>query len=130
RPGGVYGPGDYGGCLDGALELVDYPARRDEQRAARKDGRLYGIGLACCVEPSISNMGYVTLALTAEARAAGLPKSGNAEGATVSISPLGGITVLIGATPQGQGHATVAAQVAADALGADPAAGGGLAGVG
>ena len=64
-------------------------ARRLRRRGARssarraKDGRLYGIGIACCVEPSISNMGYVTLALTAEERAAGLPKSGNAEGATV-----------------------------------------------
>ena len=118
--GGLYDAGDYEGCLGDALELVDYEARREEQRTARKDGRLYGIGIACCVEPSISNMGYVTLALTPEERAAGLPKSGNAEGATVAISPLGGITVLIGTTPQGQGHATVAAQVAADALGVEP----------
>jgi 2-furoyl-CoA dehydrogenase large subunit len=118
--GGLYDSGDYEGCLDDALELVGYESRRDEQREARKDGRLYGIGIACCVEPSISNMGYVTLALTAEERAAGLPKSGNAEGATVAISPLGGITVLIGTTPQGQGHATVAAQVAAEALGVRP----------
>jgi 2-furoyl-CoA dehydrogenase large subunit len=118
--GGLYDSGDYQGCLDDALELVGYESRREEQREARKDGRLYGIGIACCVEPSISNMGYVTLALTAEERAAGLPKSGNAEGATVAISPLGGITVMIGTTPQGQGHATVAAQVAAEALGVKP----------
>jgi 2-furoyl-CoA dehydrogenase large subunit len=65
-------------------------------------------------------MGYITLAQTAEERAAGLPKSGNAEGATVSISPLGGITVRIGTTPQGQGHETVCAQVVADALGVSP----------
>jgi 2-furoyl-CoA dehydrogenase large subunit len=118
--GGLYDSGDYEGCLDDALELVGYEARREEQRAARDEGRLYGIGLACCVEPSISNMGYVTLALTATERAAGLPKSGNAEGATVAVSPLGGITVLVGTTPQGQGHATVAAQVVAAALGVSP----------
>jgi 2-furoyl-CoA dehydrogenase large subunit len=118
--GSLYDSGDYEGCLDDALELVRYDERREEQRAARAEGRLYGIGIACCVEPSISNMGYVTLALPAETRAAGLPKSGNAEGATVAISPLGGITVLIGTTPQGQGHATVAAQVVADALGVAP----------
>ncbi len=118
--GGLYDSGDYEGCLDDALELVGYEERRAEQRAAREEGRLYGIGLACCVEPSISNMGYVTLALTAEERAAGLPKSGNAEGATVAISPLGGITVLVGTTPQGQGHETVCAQVVADALGVRP----------
>jgi 2-furoyl-CoA dehydrogenase large subunit len=116
--GSLYDSGDYEACLDDALELVRYEERREEQRTARADGRLYGIGIACCVEPSISNMGYVTLALPAETR--GLPKSGNAEGATVAISPLGGITVLIGTTPQGQGHATVAAQVVADALGVAP----------
>ena len=118
--GGLYDSGDYEGCLDDALGLVRYEERRDEQQAAREEGRLYGIGIACCVEPSISNMGYVTLAFTAEERARALPKSGNAEGATVAISPLGGITVLIGTTPQGQGHATVAAQVAADTLGVNP----------
>ena len=118
--GSLYDAGDYEGCLDDALGLVRYDERRAEQRAARADGRLLGIGLACAVEPSISNMGYITLAQTAEQRAAGLPKSGNAEGATVGISPLGGITVRIGTTPQGQGHETVCAQIVADALGIAP----------
>ncbi len=73
------------------------------------------------VEPSISNMGYITLAQTAEERSQGLPKSGNAEAATVSVSPIGGITVQVATTPQGQGHATVCAQIVADALGVEPA---------
>ena len=50
--------------------------------AARAEGRLAGVGLACVVEPSISNMGYITLAQTAVERAPALPKSGNAEGAS------------------------------------------------
>ena len=49
-----------------------------------------------------------------------LPKSGNAEGASVAIDPLGGITVRLGTTPQGQGHRTVCAQVVADELGCAP----------
>jgi 2-furoyl-CoA dehydrogenase large subunit len=118
--GSLYDPGDYLGCLDDALELVRYDERREEQRAGRADGRLLGLGIACGVEPSVSNMGYITLAQTAEQRAAGLPKSGNAEGATVSVSPLGGITVRIGTTPQGQGHETVCAQIVAEALGVTP----------
>ena len=118
--GGLYDSGDYEACLDRALEAGRYAERRDEQRVARANGRLVGIGLACVVEPSISNMGYITLANTAEERARGLPKSGNAEGATVIVSPLGGITVRIGTTPQGQGHATVCAQIVADALGVAP----------
>jgi 2-furoyl-CoA dehydrogenase large subunit len=118
--GGLYDSGDYAACLERALELGRYEERRREQRSDRAAGRRLGLGLACVVEPSISNMGYVTLAQTAEERAAGLPKSGNAEGATVSVSPLGGVSVRVGTTPQGQGHATVCAQVVADVLGIRP----------
>ena len=91
--------------------------------ARASEGRLVGVGLACVVEPSISNMGYITLAQTAVERAQTAPKSGNAEGALVIVSPLGGVTVRLGTTPQGQGHRTVVAQVVADELGVD--AGGG-----
>ena len=78
----------------------------------------FWIGLACVVEPSVSNMGYITLVQTAEDRAAaGLPKSGNAEGVTIAMGAQGGVTLRITTTPQGQGHRTVAAQVAADVLG-------------
>ena len=72
------------------------PLRRRCARGSRRrapEGRLAGIGLACVVEPSISNMGYITLAQTADERARTLPKSGNAEGASIAIDPLGGITV-------------------------------------
>ncbi|MEX0850713.1 MAG: xanthine dehydrogenase family protein molybdopterin-binding subunit [Gaiellaceae bacterium] len=116
--GGIYDSGDYEACLDDALELAGYEERRAEAVSARARGRLVGVGLACVVEPSISNMGYVTLAEPAGER--GLPKSGNAEGCTISISPLGGITVQLPTTPQGQGHRTVAAQVVADILGVAP----------
>ena len=118
--GARYDSGDYEACLHQALELARYGEWRAEQRAARADGRLVGIGLACVVEPSISNMGYITLAQTAAERAATLPKSGNVEGATVSVSPLGGVTVRVATTPQGQGHATACSQIVADALGIGP----------
>ncbi len=118
--GALYDSGDYAACLDHALELADYEALRARVATARADGRLAGIGLACIVEPSISNMGYITLAQTADERALTLPKSGNAEGASVSINPLGGITVRLATTPQGQGHRTVCAQVVADTLGCTP----------
>jgi 2-furoyl-CoA dehydrogenase large subunit len=115
--GALYDSGDYEACLDDALELGNWDGRREEAAAARVAGRLVGVGLACVVEPSISNMGYITLAQTAVERAETLPKSGNAEGALVQVNPLGGITVRLGTTPQGQGHRTVCAQVVADELG-------------
>jgi 2-furoyl-CoA dehydrogenase large subunit len=118
--GSLYDSGDYGACLDKALELTDYDSLRRRVDEARAEGRLAGIGLACIVEPSISNMGYITLAQTADERARALPKSGNAEGASIAIDPLGGIVVRLATTPQGQGHRTVCAQVVADVLGCAP----------
>ena len=118
--GAVYDSGDYHACLERALELAGYAELRAEQARARTEGRLLGIGLACIVEPSVSNMGYITLVQSAEERAGGLPKSGSAEGVTIAMGPHGGVTLRITTTPQGQGHRTVAAQVAADVLGLAP----------
>jgi len=118
--GSLYDSGDYEACLDRALELARYDELRENVERARSEGRRAGIGLACVVEPSISNMGYITLAQTAVERAGQPAKSGNAEGASVSIDPLGGISVRLGTTPQGQGHRTVCAQVVADELGCAP----------
>ncbi|MGA7778349.1 MAG: molybdopterin cofactor-binding domain-containing protein [Paraburkholderia sp.] len=95
-------------------ELV---ARRD---AARKEGRLYGIGFAAIVEPSVSNMGYITTVMPAEARKKAGPKNGAIASATVSVDLLGGVVVTVASTPAGQGHMTVCAQVVADVLGLDP----------
>ncbi len=124
--GGLYDSGDYAACLDDALEAADYAGHRSRQAhrgrsgAAREGRRRLGVGLACVVEPSISNMGYISLAETVEDRRKGWPKSGNAEGATLAMNPLGGVTVRLSTVPQGQGHRTVAAQVAADVLGLRP----------
>jgi 2-furoyl-CoA dehydrogenase large subunit len=88
--------------------------------AARAQGRLYGIGFATIVEPSISNMGYITTVLPKEARAKAGPKNGAIASATVGIDPLGGINVVIASAPAGQGHRTVCSQVVADVFGVQP----------
>jgi 2-furoyl-CoA dehydrogenase large subunit len=118
--GAVYDSGDYPACFEKALSLSRYREVRAEQaerRAGAGDGRRLGVGLACVVEPSASNMGYITLTRTAEERAAGPPMDGNAETVTIAMSPDGGVQVGFTSTPQGQGHRTVAAQIVADAVG-------------
>ena len=112
------------GNYQGALELVEQTgelqklfARREQARA---EGRIYGIGFAAIVEPSMSNMGYISTVLTPEARAKAGPKNGAIASATVSIDPLGGVTVVVASAPAGQGHRTVCAQVVADVLGLHP----------
>jgi 2-furoyl-CoA dehydrogenase large subunit len=120
--GGVYDSGDYGACFERALELARYDALRQEQRTSRTStaSRRVGVGLACVVEPSASNMGYITLVDTPERRAATLPKDGNAETVSIAMDPGGGVSVAFTSTPQGQGHRTVASGIVADALGVRP----------
>ncbi len=88
----VYDSGNYPKLLELTLEkLGDVPTL---ERSA--GSRLFGVGVACCVESS----GF-----------------GKGEPARLNLSKDGTIELYIGSTPQGQGHQTMAAQVAADRLG-------------
>jgi 2-furoyl-CoA dehydrogenase large subunit len=118
--GATLDSGDFGATLDAAVRdggLKELYERRDAARAA---GRFYGIGFAAVIEPSVSNMGYITAALTPEERRRAGPKNGAQATATITVDPLGAVSVQIASTPQGQGHRTVLAQVIADALGLKP----------
>lgn len=119
-PGALLDSGDYSAGIEiGAREggLADLKRRRV---AARAEGRLYGIGYAAVVEPSVSNMGYITTVLTAAERRKAGPKNGAQATATVAIDPVGAVSVHIASVPQGQGHRTVISQVIADVFGIAP----------
>jgi aerobic carbon-monoxide dehydrogenase large subunit len=91
-----YDSGNYEPVLDMALEAIGYKAFREEQAAARLQGRHLGIGVACYVEGT------------------GI---GPYEGAKVHVQSNGKVSVATGIGTQGQGHFTVLAQIAADQLG-------------
>ena len=120
--GGVYDSGDYAKAFQLALDMFGYQEKREQQRQARRDGRLVGIGISTGVDPSVSNMGYLTVALDPDVRRRPdyLPKSGAMETATVKMDPLGKVTVFLCTTPQGQGHETIISQIVADELGITP----------
>src|SRR5688572_5663608 len=99
-----YDSGDYEGALAKALELSGYQKLRDEQKKARDNGKLIGIGLSSYVE------------ICALGPSQAMP-AGGWESATVRIEPTGKVTVLTGASPHGQGQETSFAQIAADELG-------------
>lgn len=118
--GGLLDSGNYEEAVrlattDGRYE--DLLRRRQEARAA---GKIYGIGITAVVEPSVSNMGYIATALTADERRKAGPKNGAHASATVAIDPLGTVTVSAASLPQGQGQATVLKQVIADVFGLEP----------
>jgi 2-furoyl-CoA dehydrogenase large subunit len=118
--GSLYDSGDYLRAVETATadgRLADLERRRDAARAA---GRPYGIGFAAVVEPGMSNMGYLSTLLTPEARDKAGPKNGAVSVATVNVDPLGAVSVTADVTVQGQGHATVLAQIVAERLGLSP----------
>ena len=118
--GALYDSGDYRRAVDiatGAGRLADLKRRREEARAK---GRLYGIGFAAVVEPAMSNMGYLSTLMTAQARDKAGPKNGAVSMARVNIDPLGAVIVTADVTVQGQSHETVVAQIVAKELGLPP----------
>jgi carbon-monoxide dehydrogenase large subunit len=102
----VYDSGDYEAALDQALGMSDYDQMRQEQQAARDEGRLVGVGISSYVE------------ICALGPSSAMP-AGGWESATVRLEPTGKVTVLTGASPHGQGQETSFAQIAADMLGVD-----------
>jgi carbon-monoxide dehydrogenase large subunit len=95
-----YDSGNYPAGLDMALDMIGFLDFRAHQATARARGRWLGLGVGCYVEGT------------------GI---GPYEGAHVRVEPSGKVFVATGLATQGQGHATTFAQIAADALGCDPA---------
>jgi len=90
RHGLIYDSGDYPRLLDLAIEKLGQDGDR------LPDGRLVGDGVACCVESTAF---------------------GNREPARFRVDQDGIARLFVGSTPQGQGHQTMAAIVAAERLG-------------
>jgi carbon-monoxide dehydrogenase large subunit len=102
-----YDSGNYEGALKKALDMAGgYSKLREEQKQARKEGRIMGIGISTYVE------------ICAIGPSAATP-AGGWESATVRIEPTGKVTILTGASPHGQGQETSFAQLAGDHLGVD-----------
>ena len=118
--GGLLDSGNYSDAIDKALADGGYADLRARRDRARAEGRLYGIGNVAVVEPSVSNMGYITTVLTPDERRRAGPKNGAHATATVSLDPLGSVSVHVASAPQGQGHRTVLSQIVAQVFGLTP----------
>lgn len=118
--GALLDSGDYQQALATLEASPEFRKMLDRRDQAQKEGRYYGIGIASIVEPSVSNMGYITTVLTPEQRAKAGPKNGAITSATVSIDPSGHISANIASAPAGQGHQTVISQLLADIFGLSP----------
>jgi carbon-monoxide dehydrogenase large subunit len=97
----VHDSGDYPDLLETALRMAGHATFRQRQEAARRQGRLIGLGVAAYNE------------------ATGI---GPHEGASVAVEESGRVRVTVGAPSQGQGHETTLAQICAAELGVPLAA--------
>jgi carbon-monoxide dehydrogenase large subunit len=94
-----YDSGNFPRCMELALEALDLPAARREQARLRAEGRYLGIGLVNYVEAT-ATVPY--------------------ESAVVRVHENGGVTVVTGAAPQGQGHVTMFSRLVGNLLGIEP----------
>ena len=93
--GMLYDSGRYEENMDWAMEVADWKGFAARRRAAKKRGKLLGLGLANYVESSI-----------------GAPR----EQARIKVQSEGRVDVIIGTQPAGQGHETSFSQVVSDLL--------------
>jgi len=99
--GSTYDSGDFPEVFERALALADYAGFPARKKAAKKQGKLRGIGIGCYLEI-----------------AGAFPE----EAARMTFPGGKAVTVSIGAGASGQGHKTVFGKVAARRLGIAPEA--------
>jgi carbon-monoxide dehydrogenase large subunit len=97
-------------CLEAAAQAAAYKDLRRQQAEARRQGRLFGIGISTYAE--LTGIG------SRIAVAPGMPINTGSETAKISIDSTGAITAAFGVASHGQGLETTLAQIIADDLGA------------
>ena len=99
--------GQYGKCLDIALEAIGYSTFKEEQEEARKRSKLLGIGISTMTEP-------LGAGNSREYDIIGIKMFDSAE---LRVHMTGKAILRTGAKTQGQGHETTWAQIVAHELG-------------
>jgi 2-furoyl-CoA dehydrogenase large subunit len=112
--GSTYDSGDYHAVLDKALAAGGYDDLVRRRDAARASGKVAGIGISCCLEPSGGNSAFEPLFN---------PKNETTtwmDSCSIKVDLYGGIVAMMGTSSSGQGHETLVATVVGEVLGRDP----------
>jgi len=105
--GWEYDGGDYDAALNEALHIAGYEELLEEQRQARAEGRIMGIGFSTFTEIVGAGPGK-------KCHIAGIEMFDSAE---LRLHPTGKAILKLGVKSQGQGHETTFAQIVAGELG-------------
>ena len=105
--GWEYDGGDYEGALQETLRIAGYAELLEEQKRAREEGRIMGVGLSTFTEIVGAGPGK-------KCKIAGIEMFDSAE---LRIHPTGKAILKLGVKSQGQAHETTFAQIVAGELG-------------
>ncbi len=112
--GTTYDSGDYETVIDKVLADTNYAALKRERDTLRAAGKLAGIGIAACLEPSGANTVFEALLNPA------ITTSTFMDSCRITVDGTGAITATMHTTSSGQGHETLVGTVVGEVLGVDP----------
>jgi 2-furoyl-CoA dehydrogenase large subunit len=112
--GTTYDSGDYHTVIDKVLAATSYEEMKAERDRLRAEGKLAGIGIAACLEPSGGNATFEALLNPA------ITTSTFMDSCRVNVDGMGAITATMHTTSSGQGHETLVGTVIGEVLQVDP----------
>ncbi len=112
--GTTYDSGDYHTVIDKVLADTNYEALKQERDRLRGEGKLAGIGIAACLEPSGGNATFEALLNPA------ITTSTFMDSCRIAVDGMGTITATMHTTSSGQGHETLVGTVIGEVLQLDP----------
>jgi 2-furoyl-CoA dehydrogenase large subunit len=112
--GTTYDSGNYETVVDKVLANTNYKDLKAERDRLRAEGKLAGIGMAACLEPSGGNATFEALLNPA------ITTSTFMDSCRINIDGLGAITATMHTTSSGQGHETLVGTVVGEVLQVDP----------
>jgi 3-oxo-Delta1-steroid hydratase/dehydrogenase large subunit len=112
--GTTYDSGDYHTVIDKVLADTGYEELKAERDRLRSEGKLAGIGIAACLEPSGGNATFEALLNPA------ITTSTFMDSCRINVDGMGAITATMHTTSSGQGHETLVGTVVGEVLQVDP----------
>ena len=112
--GTEYDSGDFHAVVDKVVAATDYAALKQERDRLRAEGKLAGIGIAACLEPSGGNATFEALINPK------VTTSTYMESCRIAVDGVGSVTATMHTTSSGQGHETLVGTVIGEVLGIDP----------
>ncbi|WP_051212815.1 xanthine dehydrogenase family protein molybdopterin-binding subunit [Rubritepida flocculans] len=112
--GTLYDSGDYARVLDKALAAAPFEALLRQREALRAEGKLAGIGISTCLEPSGGNSSFEPLFNPKNTTTTWM------DSCLLRVDLNGAVTAVMATSSSGQAHETLVSTVVGEVLQRDP----------